>query len=67
MEKILCAPTPVLATVGPDHARQATPSQTDQRTECLSYSTLKGALLREHSAPILDNIQKSSQKTHRIS
>src|SRR5205823_14094989 len=54
VEKILRAPTAVLATVGPDDAGQATPSQADQRTESLPHAALKGALLRseEHTSEL---------------
>ena len=50
MQKILRAPTAMLAAVGPNDAGQAAPAQADQRTQGLPHGTVEGARLRKHSA-----------------
>src|SRR3977135_562045 len=67
MKEILCAPTAVLAAVGPDNAGQATAAQADQRAQTLPHATLKGALLRKHGAPIPDNGEERGKQAHRAS
>src|ERR1700682_3428439 len=67
MKGILCAPTAVLAAVGPDNAGQATAAQADQRAQTLPHATLKGALLRKHGAPIPDNGEERGKQAHRAS
>lgn len=67
MEEILGTPTPVLAAVGPNDAGQAAAPHTDQGTERLPYGTLKGALLREHTAPVFDDGEELRQEAHRAS
>src|SRR6516225_3249833 len=64
VQEILCTPTAILAAVGPDEARQATPPQADQRTQGLAHRTLKGALLRKHTPPVLGNSEELGQETH---
>src|SRR5580692_7596469 len=53
VEKILRAPTAVLAAVGPNDAGQAAAAEADQGTEGLAHATLKGALLGKDAAPVL--------------
>ena len=55
MEKILRAPTAVLAAVGPDDAGEAATTQADQGAEGLAHAALKGALLGKDGAPVLDD------------
>src|ERR1035437_4330029 len=67
MQKILRAPTAILAAVGPDDARQATPAQTHQGTESLADRAQEGALLREYGAPVPGNGEECGQQGHRAS
>jgi hypothetical protein len=64
MEKVLCAPTAVLAAVGPDDAGQAATAQADQRTERLTDSAMKSALLGEHIAPAFDDGEECGEQAH---
>src|ERR1035438_6674656 len=67
MQKILRAPTAILAAVGPDDSRQAAPAQTHQRSQRLTNAPLKSARLRKHVVPVLDDGEKGGEQTHRAS
>jgi hypothetical protein len=67
MEKILRAPTAVLAAVGPDDAGEAATAKADQGPEGLAHAALKGALLGKDGAPVLADDEKLDQQAHRTS
>jgi hypothetical protein len=67
MEKILRAPTAILAAVGPDDAGEAATAKADQGAKSLADAALKGALLGKDGAPVLDDDEKLRQQAHRAS
>src|SRR5258708_627577 len=67
VQEILRAPTAVLAADDPDNARKAAASQTDEGPQRLPHGSFKGALLREHVAPVLGNGEEHGKHAHRAS
>ena len=64
VQKILRAPTALLAAIGPNDAGQATAPQADKRTEGLPECALKGALLGKHGAPAGGNGKELGKEAH---
>src|SRR5260370_29480790 len=67
VQEILRAPTAVLAADDPDNARKAAASQTDEGPQRLPHGSFKGALLREHVAPVLGDGEERGKHAHRAS
>src|ERR1017187_7316917 len=67
MQKVLRAPTAMLAAVGPNDAGQAPSAQAHQRAQGLPHRTLKRARLGEHLPPAGGDVQEGRQESHRAS
>src|ERR1017187_4366244 len=64
MQKVLRAPTAMLAAVGPNDAGQAPSAQAHQRAQGLPHRTLKRARLGEHLPPAGGDVQEGRQESH---
>src|ERR1017187_7367802 len=67
VEKVLAAPTALLATLGPDDARQTAPAHADQRAQGLTHGALERALLGETGGPVGHNLRPGGEEGHRAS
>jgi len=64
VEKVLAAPTALLAALRPNDARQTASAHTDQRAQSLAHGALEGALLGETGCPVRHDLRPSGKEGH---
>ena len=64
VEKVLAAPTALLAALSPDDGRQTAPAHADQRAQGLAHGAAHGTRLRKTGAPVRHDLRPSGKQSH---
>src|SRR5580692_9036913 len=67
MQEVFARPALLLASGGPDNARQSGAAQTQQRAECLALRAQQRASLMENPVPLAGDGQPCLENAHRAS